>query len=186
MKSVNFVTIKTIKCQPKKILYFSIVNKNAQFVQFVFYVDPNVSYSTWEHRSVSTPVVDNLSRGSKNHLSPDWNQEKLLCLGISALSATMCHFTHDRTYRVSGQEMTKIRRKGGKYKRKVNNYPITFRGRHQHTQSILQHCNYRAAREHKSKKEKSFSITVETSISDNDVNDIMYYFFSYFKNRDPL
>ena len=73
-----------------------------------------------------------------------------------------------------------------KYKRKVNNYPITFRGRHQHTQSILQHCNYRAAREHKSKKEKSFSITVETSISDNDVNDIMYYFFSYFKNRDPL
>ena len=88
----------------------------------------------------------------------------------------MCHFTHDRThvqlYRVSGQDKNKEKRRRGK----VNNYPITFRGRHQHTQSILQHCNYRAAREQASQEEKSFSITVETSISDNDVNDIMYYF----------
>ena len=155
----------------------------------MFYADPHVSYSTWEHRSVSTPVVDNLSRGSKNHLSPDWNQEKLLCLGISALSEQPCVILP--MIALTGSVVKRWQKyveKGGqrKYKRKVNNYPITFRGRHQHTQSILQHCNYRAAREHKSKKEKSFSITVETSISDNDVNDIMYYFFSSFNNRDPL
>ena len=87
MKSVN-------KSKPfhanTKLFYFSIVNKDVKFVQFVFYVVPNVSYSTWEHRSVSTPVVDNLSRGSKNHLSPDWNQEKLLCLGISARCQQPC------------------------------------------------------------------------------------------------
>ena len=43
MKSVN-------KSKPfhanTKLFYFSIVNKDVKFVQFVFYVVPNVSYST--------------------------------------------------------------------------------------------------------------------------------------------
>ena len=110
----NIYDLSCMQKSKKKVEVKKIKNIAVKSVKFVFYADPHVSYSTWEHRSVSTPVVDNLSRGSKNHLSPDWNQEKLLCLGISALSATMCHFTHDRTYRVSGQEMTKIRRKGGR------------------------------------------------------------------------